>query len=64
MGEASHRIGEDALGTHFVGEDEVFDFICELDTKIERQQDFDHAEDNECKNILTSYLCLLIVSLT
>ena len=32
MAEASSSVAEDAaLGVHFVGENKVFDFICELD---------------------------------
>ena len=46
MTEASSSAPEDAaLGVHFVGEDKVFDFICELDAIIEVQEYFDAAGD-------------------
>ena len=31
MGEASRSVVEDALSARFIGEDEVSDFICDLD---------------------------------
>ena len=46
MVEASSTVAEDAaLGVHFVGEDEVFDYICELDAITEVQEYFDAAGD-------------------
>ena len=40
------------LGTYFVGEDEVFDFICVLDAKIEVNVDFDDAESVSCTSLI------------
>ena len=36
---------KDVFDAQFVGEDEVFDFNCELDAIIEVQEDFDAAKD-------------------
>ena len=43
MGEASCGVVEDALSARFVGEDEVSDFICDLDAILEQQEEFDAA---------------------
>ena len=45
IGEASCSVVEDALSARFVGEDEVSDFICDLDAIIEQQQESDAAND-------------------
>ena len=44
MAEANYSVAEDAaLGVHFVGEDEVLDFVCEFDAIIEVQEYFGAA---------------------
>ena len=40
---------KDGFTTQFVGEGEVFDFICELGATIEVQEDFDAAKDKAVK---------------
>ena len=45
MGEASRSVVEDALSARFIGEDEVSDFICDLDAILEQQEEFDAAND-------------------
>ena len=46
VAEASPNVAEDAaLGAHFVVEEEVFDFICELHAIFEVQEYFDAAGD-------------------
>ena len=44
-GETSRCVVEDALGARFVGEDEVSNVICNLDSILEQQEDFDAAND-------------------
>lgn len=44
-GKATCSIVEDDLSAQFVIEDDVFHFTCELDTIIEKQEDFDATED-------------------
>ena len=45
IGEARCSVVEDTLIARFVGEDKVFDFICEPDAIIELQEEFDAAND-------------------
>ena len=46
MAQASSSVAEDAaIGVHFVGLDEVIDFISELDAIIDVQEYFDAAGD-------------------
>ena len=43
---------KDVFDTQFVGEDEVFDFICKLGVLIEVQEDFDAAKECEYSDFL------------
>ena len=43
MAEGDLSVVEGDFGVQFVGEDDVLDFICELDAIIEVQEDFDAA---------------------
>ena len=45
IGEASCSVVEDAFSARFIGEDEVFGFICELDATIELQEELGAADD-------------------
>ena len=45
MAEADLCMAEGNFGVQFVGEDDVLDFISELDAIIEVQEDFDTAGD-------------------
>ena len=40
-----NSVVEDALSARFVGEDEVSDFICDLDAILEQQEEFNAAND-------------------
>lgn len=45
MAEVDSSVAEGDFGVQFVGEDDVLDFICELDAIAEIQEDFDTAGD-------------------